>query len=69
MPIVVIDDILFDLDQVSPAARAHLEVLLDADERIKAFQKDLRIAQATRDAYANSIKGLLVREPNAKGAG
>lgn len=63
MPIVMVDDKFYDLDQVSAAARAHLEVLLDADERIKAFQNDLAIVQATRNAYAKSVKHLLEREP------
>jgi hypothetical protein len=67
MAVVVVDGAFYDLDQVSPKARAHLEVLLDADERIKAFQHDLRIAQATRDAYAQSVKAILEKEQSSHG--
>ena len=63
MPIIKLDDKTYDLDKISVEARAQVEKLFAADEKIKGFQKDLTVAQAKRNVYAQSVKALLQNEP------
>ena len=63
MPIIKLDDKTYDLDKISVEARAQVEMLFAADEKIRGFQKDLAVAQAKRHVYAQSVKAFLQNEP------
>ena len=62
MPIIKIDDTSYDLDKLSPDARAQVEMLLAAEQRIKELQRDLAICQTARNAYLTAAKALLQKE-------
>lgn len=62
MPIITIDDTSYDLDKLSPDARAQVEMLLATDARIKELQRDLAITQTARNAYVQAAKALLQNE-------
>lgn len=62
MPIITIDDVSYDLDKLSPDARAQVEMLLATDARIKELQRDLAITQTARNAYVQAAKALLQNE-------
>ena len=62
MPIIKIDDTSYDLDKLSPDARAQVEMLLAAEQRIKELQRDLAITQTARNAYVQAAKALLQNE-------
>jgi hypothetical protein len=62
MPIIKLDDVSYDLDKLSPDARAQVEMLLAAEQRIKELQRDLAITQTARNAYVQAAKALLQNE-------
>jgi hypothetical protein len=62
MSIITIDDVSYDLDKLSPDARAQVEMLLATDARIKELQRDLAITQTARNAYVQAAKALLQNE-------
>lgn len=62
MPIIKIDDVSYDLDKLSPDARAQVEMLLAAEQRIRELQRDLVITQTARNAYVQAAKALLQNE-------
>ena len=62
MPTITIDDLEYDLDTLSDAAKAQLGSLQAVDRRIAALQEELAIHQTARNAYANALKALLPGE-------
>jgi hypothetical protein len=62
MPIIKIDQVSYDLDKLSPEARAQVEMVLAADARILELQRDLAITQTARNAYIQATKSLLRNE-------
>lgn len=62
MPIITLDDVSYDLDKLSPDARAQLEMFLATEQRIKELQRDLAIIQTARNAYLSAAKALLQNE-------
>jgi hypothetical protein len=62
MPIITIDDVSYDLDKLSPDARAQVEMLLAAEQRALELQRDLAITQTARNAYVQAAKALLQNE-------
>ena len=62
MPIIKIDDTSYDLDKLSPDARAQVEMLVAAEQRIRELQRDLVITQTARNAYVQAAKALLQNE-------
>ena len=62
MPIFTLDDVSYDLDKLSPDARAQLEMFLATEQRIKELQRDLAIIQTARNAYLSAAKALLQNE-------
>lgn len=65
MPTITIDDLLYDLDALSDAAKGQLLSLQTVDRRIVALQEELAIHQTARNAYANALKALLPGEAQA----
>lgn len=62
MPTIVIDDIEYDIETLSDAAKAQLASLQIVDRRLAALQEDLAIHQTARNAYAQALKELLAGE-------
>lgn len=59
MPTISIDNVDYDLDTLSDAAKAQLASLQVVDRRIAGLQEELAIHQTARIAYANALKALL----------
>ena len=53
---IMIDNKEYELDRLSPQAKADLEMLLATDQKILELQKELAIAQTARQAYAASLQ-------------
>lgn len=53
---IMIDHKEYELDRLSPQAKADLEMLLATDQKILELQKELAIAQTARQAYAASLQ-------------
>ena len=59
MSIVTIDDVEYNSEALSSEVKEELGSMQVCDQRIAALNIDLRITQTARNAYANSLKGLL----------
>lgn len=55
-PKVTIDEIEYDLEDLSDAAKSQLVNLQLVDQKIAAAQQELAIFQTARMAYANALK-------------
>jgi len=70
MSTITIDDIAYVEGDLSNEAKEELGSMQICDQRIAALNIDLRITQTARNAYANSLKGLLPKtaapKPKAK---
>jgi len=62
VPTIKLDNVSFDIDKLSPDARAQLEMLLAAEQRIRELQRDLAITQTARNTYAQAVKTFLQNE-------
>jgi hypothetical protein len=62
MPQILVDGVIFALDEVSQEIRESVEFLLAADARILELQRDLGITQTARNAYVQAAKALLQNE-------
>lgn len=59
MPVITIDDVEYDVDELSEDAKAQVQALQTTDRRIMETQQDLAILQTARNAYASALKSLL----------
>lgn len=59
---ITIDELDYELDDLSPEAKAQLESMLAADTKIAELQRDLAIVQTARNAYAIALKDLLPKK-------
>jgi hypothetical protein len=59
MTVVTIDELEYDLDNLSDEAKAQLFSLQAVDRRIAAAQEELAILQTARMAYGKALKELL----------
>ena len=59
MPIIRIDEIEYELDHLTPEAKAQLSSIQHTDQKIAELQRDLAIAQTARASYASSLRELL----------
>lgn len=49
----------YDTDKFSEEAKAHFEMLILADNKIKSLQQDLALIQTARNSYARALKSKL----------
>ena len=66
MSTITIDDVAYAEDDLSNEAKQELGSMQICDQRIATLQTDLNITQTARNAYANSLKGLLPRQQRLK---
>ena len=59
MATITIDDIEYEVDDLSDEAKAQLTALQATDRRILEAQQDVAILQTARNAYATALKSLL----------
>lgn len=59
MPKITIDNIDYDLDDLSDAAKAQLASLQAVDRRLSQLQEEVAIHQTARIAYANALNAAL----------
>ncbi len=59
MPTIKIDGKDYDIDTLSPEAKAQLTSLQMTDTEIQRLKIQLAIAQTARNAYANALKSRL----------
>jgi hypothetical protein len=59
MPTIAIDQVEYDLDKLSDAAKAQIQMIQLVDQEIARLNTLLAIAQTARAAYANSLKAAL----------
>ena len=62
MATIKINDKDYELDQLSADAKAQLEMLIAADNKLKELQRDAAIAQTARNAYAGALQALLPQD-------
>jgi len=67
MSTITIDDVAYAEDDLSNEAKQELGSMQICDQRIATLQTDLNITQTARNAYANSLKGLLPKAAAPKG--
>ena len=60
MPIVTIDNVEYNTDNLSPEALQHLQMLQLSDAEINRINAQLAFAQTARNAYANALKVSLI---------
>jgi hypothetical protein len=68
MPNVTIDNIDYDLDSLSDAAKAQLASLQAVDRRLSQLQEEVAIHQTARIAYANALKAELAAKDQTSAA-
>ena len=56
---IKIDELLYELESLSEAARQQLAMLQETDQEIQRLNVRLAIAQTARAAYANSLNAEL----------
>lgn len=59
MPSIKIDNTDYDIDSLSDAAKAQLQMMQAVDQEIARLNLQLAIAQTARNAYANALKAAL----------
>lgn len=59
MPMIKIDGVDYDTDQLSKAAKSQLSSLRVVDQKIAAAEQDLDILKAARNFYARALKSEL----------
>lgn len=59
MPTIKIDNIDYDTDTLSDAARQSLQMLHITEQEIQRLQRQLAIARTARNAYAQALKDSL----------
>lgn len=59
MPLITIDDVEYDVEDLSEDAKAQLQALQATDRRIMEAQQEIAIFQTARNAYASALKSLL----------
>ena len=59
MTTITIDDVEYDLAELSEEAKAQIQALQATDRRIAEAQQDLAILQTARNAYAMALQELL----------
>ena len=59
MPTITIDNIDYDLDQLSDDAKAQLASLQFVDQELARLQAQVSAMQTARMAYANALKAAL----------
>ena len=59
MPTITIDNIDYDLDQLSDDAKAQLASLQFVDQELARLQAQVAAMQTARMAYANALKAAL----------
>ena len=59
MPTIKIDDRDFDIDSLSPEAKAQLDMVVACENKLRELQRDTMITQTARNAYANALKAAL----------
>lgn len=68
MPTISIDNVDYDLDTLSDAAKARLASLQVVDRRIAGLQEELAIHQTARIAYANALRAELAAKDQTSAA-
>ncbi|MBO6899659.1 MAG: hypothetical protein JJ868_20105 [Shimia sp.] len=56
MPVIKIDGVGYDTEQLSKTARGYLVRLRRVDQKIRAAEQELDIFKAARNFYAGSLK-------------
>ena len=59
MTTITIDDVEYDLAELSEDAKAQIQALQATDRKIAEAQQDLAILQTARNAYAMALQELL----------
>ena len=59
MPKITIDNVEYDTDDLTPEAKAHLEMMAVAENKLKQLQLEMAMVQTARIAYANALKAAL----------
>ena len=59
MPMIKIDNIDYDTDSMSQEAKASLEMLVLAENKLKQLQQEAAFVQTARNAYLNALKAAL----------
>jgi len=62
MPQITIDDVAYELDDLSDAAKQQLAHIQFADAEMQRLQMQLALAQTARAAYFGALKELLAKE-------
>lgn len=59
MPMIKIDDVEYDSEQLSDAAKAQLQMLVLTEKKLQELQQEVVMLQTARNAYAQSLKAAL----------
>jgi hypothetical protein len=60
MPTITIDSNDYDLDSLSPEAKAQLQMLQIADQEVMRLNAQMALTQTARNAYAKALKEAVV---------
>ena len=56
MPVIKIDGVSYDTEQLSKTARGYLVRLRRVDQKMRAAEQELDIVKAARNVYAGSLR-------------
>jgi len=59
MPMIKIDNIEYDSEQLNDAAKAQLQMLMLTDKKIQELQQEVMMLQTARNAYVQALKASL----------